>query len=55
MESFWSLALSLTGQYFGGERPGSGHHNFSAYITAPTGGAPDANLIPIPKPVADAS
>jgi succinate dehydrogenase / fumarate reductase iron-sulfur subunit len=25
------------------------------YITAPTGGAPDANLIPIPKPVADAS
>ncbi|MFM2071119.1 MAG: succinate dehydrogenase iron-sulfur protein [Actinomycetota bacterium] len=25
------------------------------YITADTGGAPDANLIPIPKPVADAS
>ena len=25
------------------------------YITAETGGAPDANLIPIPKPVADAS
>ena len=25
------------------------------YITAPTGGAPDANLIPIPKPVADAA
>jgi succinate dehydrogenase / fumarate reductase iron-sulfur subunit len=25
------------------------------YITAPTGGAPDANLIPIPKPVVDAS
>jgi succinate dehydrogenase / fumarate reductase iron-sulfur subunit len=25
------------------------------YITAPTGGAPDANLIPIPKAVADAS
>jgi succinate dehydrogenase / fumarate reductase, iron-sulfur subunit len=25
------------------------------YITAPTGGAPDANLIPIAKPVADAS
>jgi succinate dehydrogenase / fumarate reductase iron-sulfur subunit len=25
------------------------------YITAATGGAPDANLIPIPKPVADAS
>ena len=25
------------------------------YITAPTGGAPDANLIPIPKPVSDAS
>ncbi len=25
------------------------------YITAPTGGAPDANLIPVPKPVADAS
>ena len=25
------------------------------YITAPTGGAPDANLIPIPKPVAAAS
>jgi succinate dehydrogenase / fumarate reductase iron-sulfur subunit len=25
------------------------------FITAPTGGAPDANLIPIPKPVADAS
>jgi succinate dehydrogenase / fumarate reductase iron-sulfur subunit len=25
------------------------------YITAPTGGAPDANLILIPKPVADAS
>ena len=24
------------------------------FITAPTGGAPDANLIPIPKPVADA-
>lgn len=23
------------------------------YITAPTGGAPDGNLIPIPKPVAD--
>jgi succinate dehydrogenase / fumarate reductase iron-sulfur subunit len=23
------------------------------FITAPTGGAPDANLIPIPKPVAD--
>ena len=25
------------------------------FITAETGGAPDANLIPIPKPVADAS
>jgi succinate dehydrogenase / fumarate reductase iron-sulfur subunit len=25
------------------------------FITAPTGGAPDANLIPIPKPVAEAS
>jgi succinate dehydrogenase / fumarate reductase iron-sulfur subunit len=25
------------------------------YISAPTGGAPDANLIPIPKPVADAA
>ena len=25
------------------------------YITAATGGAPDANLIPVPKPVADAS
>ncbi|MFN5604096.1 MAG: succinate dehydrogenase/fumarate reductase iron-sulfur subunit, partial [Actinomycetes bacterium] len=25
------------------------------FITAPTGGAPDANLIPIPKPVADAA
>ena len=25
------------------------------YITAPTGGAPEANLIPIPKPVADAA
>ena len=25
------------------------------YITAATGGAPDANLIPIPKPVADAA
>jgi succinate dehydrogenase / fumarate reductase, iron-sulfur subunit len=25
------------------------------FITAPTGGAPDANLIPIPKPVVDAS
>ena len=25
------------------------------FITAPTGGAPDANIIPIPKPVADAS
>ncbi len=25
------------------------------YITAPTGGAPDANLIPIPKPVSDAA
>lgn len=25
------------------------------FITSPTGGAPDANLIPIPKPVADAS
>lgn len=25
------------------------------YITAPTGGAPDGNLIPIPKPVADAA
>jgi len=25
------------------------------YITAPTGGAPDANLIPVPKTVADAS
>jgi succinate dehydrogenase / fumarate reductase iron-sulfur subunit len=25
------------------------------YITAPTGGAPDANLIPVPKAVADAS
>lgn len=25
------------------------------FISAPTGGAPDANLIPIPKPVADAS
>ena len=25
------------------------------YITAETGGAPDANLIPVPKPVADAS
>lgn len=25
------------------------------FITAPTGGAPDANLFPIPKPVADAA
>jgi succinate dehydrogenase / fumarate reductase, iron-sulfur subunit len=25
------------------------------FVTAPTGGAPDANLIPIPKPVADAA
>ena len=25
------------------------------FITAPTGGAPDANLVPIPKPVADAA
>lgn len=25
------------------------------FITAPTGGAPDANIIPIPKPVAEAS
>jgi succinate dehydrogenase / fumarate reductase iron-sulfur subunit len=25
------------------------------FITAPTGGAPDANLIPVPKPVSDAS
>jgi succinate dehydrogenase / fumarate reductase iron-sulfur subunit len=25
------------------------------FITAPTGSAPDANLIPVPKPVADAS
>lgn len=25
------------------------------YITSPTGGAPDANLIPVPKPVADAA
>jgi succinate dehydrogenase / fumarate reductase, iron-sulfur subunit len=25
------------------------------YITAPTGAAPDANLIPVPKPVADAA
>ncbi|NBO33390.1 MAG: succinate dehydrogenase/fumarate reductase iron-sulfur subunit [Actinobacteria bacterium] len=25
------------------------------FITSPTGGAPDANLIPVPKPVADAS
>ncbi len=25
------------------------------FITAPTGGAPDGNLIPIPKPVADAA
>ncbi len=25
------------------------------FVSAPTGGAPDANLIPIPKPVADAS
>ena len=25
------------------------------FITAATGGAPDANLIPIPKPVADAA
>ena len=25
------------------------------YISVPTGGAPDANLIPVPKPVADAS
>ncbi|HTH05594.1 MAG TPA: succinate dehydrogenase/fumarate reductase iron-sulfur subunit [Ilumatobacteraceae bacterium] len=25
------------------------------YITAPTGGAPDANLIPVPKPVADSA
>jgi succinate dehydrogenase / fumarate reductase iron-sulfur subunit len=25
------------------------------FISAPTGGAPDANLIPVPKPVADAS
>ena len=25
------------------------------YITAPTGGAPDANLIPVPKSVADAA
>jgi succinate dehydrogenase / fumarate reductase iron-sulfur subunit len=25
------------------------------YISAPTGGAPDGNLIPIPKPVADAA
>ena len=25
------------------------------FITAPTGGAPDANLIPIPKPVSDAA
>src|SRR5687768_14539196 len=25
------------------------------FITAPTGGSPDANLMPVPKPVADAS
>src|SRR5690242_805362 len=25
------------------------------YVTAPTGSAPDANLIPVPKPVSDAS
>ncbi len=25
------------------------------FITSPTGGAPDANLIPVPKPVADAA
>jgi len=25
------------------------------FITAPTGGAPEANLIPVPKPVADAA
>ena len=25
------------------------------FITAPTGGAPDANIIPVPKPVADAA
>jgi succinate dehydrogenase / fumarate reductase, iron-sulfur subunit len=25
------------------------------YVTAPVGGAPDGNLIPIPKPVADAA
>src|SRR6266508_3505245 len=25
------------------------------FITAPTGGAPDANIIPIPKPVADSA
>jgi succinate dehydrogenase / fumarate reductase iron-sulfur subunit len=25
------------------------------FVSAPTGGAPDANLIPVPKPVADAS
>ena len=25
------------------------------FITAPTGGAPDANLIPVPKPVSDAA
>jgi succinate dehydrogenase / fumarate reductase iron-sulfur subunit len=25
------------------------------FITAPTGGAPDANLMPVPKPVADAA
>ncbi|MDQ3390626.1 MAG: succinate dehydrogenase/fumarate reductase iron-sulfur subunit [Actinomycetota bacterium] len=25
------------------------------FITAPTGGAPDANLIPVPKPVADSA
>ena len=37
------------------QRRSTGSSRAGGFITAQTGGAPDANLIPIPKPVADAA
>ncbi|TPW14211.1 MAG: succinate dehydrogenase iron-sulfur subunit [Acidimicrobiaceae bacterium] len=52
-----TCSLMIDGQAHGPQR-GTGFDRIvesGGYITADTGGAPDANLIPIPKPVAEAA
>jgi succinate dehydrogenase / fumarate reductase iron-sulfur subunit len=55
IEPFRATAFSVVKDLMVDRSPFDRIVEAGGFITAPTGGAPDANLIPIPKPVADAA